>query len=337
MYGRALGLGQGGGGARAPLSRIGRTPAGLVRPGACAASGLVVSRAGGCGEGLGVKDVSSGGKRPSSIQRSLLHRLRPGPSCVFIRSMSLRLGEISLVEKAKRAAAYKAVDEHFPADAKVVGIGSGSTVIYAVERIAQLAELRGIDLSKVTFVPTGFQSKQLIIGAGLNVASIDQFSVGDLDIVIDGADEVDDSLNCIKGGGACLFQEKLVGQCARKFVIVADSSKKSHKLGSKWIQGVPIEVIPMAYPKVEADLLRLGAKQITLRQGGKAKAGPVVTDNGNFILDTHFGSIEPSEVRNLDIKIKLLVGVVETGLFDYGAVAYFGETDGTASTFTRPE
>jgi ribose 5-phosphate isomerase A len=154
--------------------------------------------------------------------------------------------------------------------------------------------------------------------------------------VVDGADEVDPFLNCIKGGGACLFQEKLVGQCARKFVIVADSSKKSSQLGTKWTQGVPIEVVPMAYPKVTADLLRLGAKEVTLRQGGKAKAGPVVTDNGNFILDTHFGAIEPREVRKLDIKIKLLVGVVETGLFNYASVAYFGETDGSASFLSRP-
>lgn len=242
---------------------------------------------------------------------------------------------LNLVEKAKRAAAYKAVDEHFPDNAKVVGIGSGSTVIYAVERISQLGEIKGIDLSKITFVPTGFQSKQLILGAGLRVSSIDEFSVGDLDIVFDGADEVDEYLNCIKGGGACLFQEKLVGQCARKFVMVADSSKRSKRLGERWIQGVPIEVIPMAYPKVQSDLVRLGALEVTLRQGGRVKAGPVVTDNGNFILDTHFGPIEPQKVRELDIKIKLLVGVVETGLFNTAEVAYFGETDGTASTLYR--
>jgi ribose 5-phosphate isomerase A len=247
------------------------------------------------------------------------------------------LKSLSLVERAKQAAAYRAIDEHFPADAKVIGIGSGSTVVYCVDRIAQLPELKGINLKDVVFVPTGFQSKELILAAGLNVSSIDQYAVGELDVVFDGADEVDDQLNCIKGGGACLFQEKLVGQCSRKFVLVADSSKKSVKLGTKWIQGVPIEVVPIAYPKVRADLIALGAKEVTLRDGAKAKAGPVVTDNGNFILDTHFGPIDQHKVRELDIKIKLLVGVVETGLFNTAAVAYFGETDGTASTMTRPE
>jgi ribose 5-phosphate isomerase A len=244
--------------------------------------------------------------------------------------------EENLVEKAKRVAAYKAVDEHLLPNAKVVGIGSGSTVVYAVERIAQLKESGQIDVSQMMFVPTGFQSKQLILAANLNLGSIDQFSVGDLDVAIDGADEVDQQLNCIKGGGACLLQEKLVSQCARKFVIIADSSKKSSKLGTGWMQGVPIEVVTMAYSKVQNDLIALGAKQVTLRQGGRAKAGPIVTDNGNFILDAHFGAIEPWEVEQLDVKIKLLVGVVETGLFRNGAVAYFGETDGTASTMVRP-
>lgn len=244
---------------------------------------------------------------------------------------------LSLVERAKQAAAYSAIDEHFPADAKVVGIGSGSTVVYCVERIAQLSELKGINLKEIVFVPTGFQSKELIIAAGLNVSSIDQYTVGQLDVVFDGADEVDDQLNCIKGGGACLFQEKLVGQCSRKFVLVSDSSKKSVKLGTKWIQGVPIEVVPLAYPKVRSDLIALGAKEVTLRQGGRAKAGPVVTDNGNFILDTHFGPIDQNKVRELDIQIKVLVGVVETGLFSTAAVAYFGETDGSVSTMVRPE
>lgn len=244
---------------------------------------------------------------------------------------------LSLVERAKQAAAYRAIDEHFPTDAKIVGIGSGSTVVYCVERIAQLPQFKDIKLNEIVFVPTGFQSKELILAAGLKVSSVDQYAVGDLDVVFDGADEVDDQLNCIKGGGACLFQEKLVGQCARKFVLVADSSKKSVKLGTKWIQGIPIEVVPLAYPKVRSDLFALGAKEVTLRDGAKAKAGPVVTDNGNFILDTHFGPIDQHKVRELDIKIKLLVGVVETGLFNTAAVAYFGETDGTASTMTRPQ
>lgn len=237
---------------------------------------------------------------------------------------------VSLVEGAKKAAAYRAVDDHFPQNAKVVGIGSGSTVIYVVDRIAQRT-----DVADVVFVPTGFQSKQLLQKAGLKVGTIDCYSVGDLDIAFDGADEVDSQVNCIKGGGACLFQEKLVSQCAKKFVLVADYRKKSEGLGLQWTQGIPIEVVSMSYNKVTADLYKLGATKVVLREGGKAKAGPVVTDNNNFILDTVFPVLKPEDVAELDRKIKLLVGVVETGLFLNADTAFFGEADGTFSTRTR--
>ena len=111
-----------------------------------------------------------------------------------------RMSSLSLVEQAKKSAAYQAVDENFPVSAKVVGIGSGSTVVYVAERIGQLA-------NKDSFVciPTGFQSKQLIIDNGLKLGAIEQFP--EIDIAFDGADEVDPALNLIKGGGACLFQE----------------------------------------------------------------------------------------------------------------------------------
>lgn len=239
-----------------------------------------------------------------------------------------------LVEQAKQAAAYKAVDLHFPESPKVIGIGSGSTVVYVVERVAQLAKANPEIAKNVVFVPTGFQSKQLLQDAGLIVGSIDSYAVGDLDVAFDGADEVDPQLNCIKGGGACQFQEKLVSLCARKFVLVADYRKKSEALGVAWTQGVPIEVVGMAYRKVTADLLspKFGAKTVTLRMGGKAKAGPIVTDNGNFVLDADFGAIDAAKVPELDRNIKTLVGVVETGLFVNADIAYFGESDGTFST-----
>lgn len=237
---------------------------------------------------------------------------------------------VDLVEAAKKAAAYLAVDEHFPQNAKVVGIGSGSTVVYVVDRISQRS-----DVQNVIFVPTGFQSRQLLQKAGLIVGSIDSFKVGDLDIAFDGADEVDSQLNCIKGGGACLFQEKLVSMCAKKFILVADYRKKSQALGVNWTQGIPIEVVSMSYNKVTADLYNLGATSVVLREGGKAKAGPIVTDNNNFILDAVFPPLKPEEVAELDHKIKLLVGVVETGLFTNGDVAYFGESNGTYSVRYR--
>lgn len=123
-----------------------------------------------------------------------------------------------LIEKAKRAAGKAAVDNHYPKDAKFVGIGSGSTIAYVVQAIKEL----GIDTSATLYVPTGFQSKQLVINAGLTAVEFDAIPEGTvLDIAFDGADEVDDELNLIKGGGACLFQEKIVALQAKEFICVA--------------------------------------------------------------------------------------------------------------------
>jgi ribose 5-phosphate isomerase A len=125
-----------------------------------------------------------------------------------------------LIEKAKRAAGKAAVENHYPKDAKFVGIGSGSTIVYVVEAIKEL----GIDTSGTCYVPTGFQSKQLIVSAGLTAVDFDAIPEGTvLDIAFDGADEVDDELNLIKGGGACLFQEKIVALQAKEFICVAGS------------------------------------------------------------------------------------------------------------------
>jgi ribose 5-phosphate isomerase A len=155
--------------------------------------------------------------------------------------------QLSPVEASKRRAAYKAVADHFDPSFRYIGIGSGSTVVYVVEAIAE----QGKDItSKMIFVPTGDQSKQLIIEAGLPIGSIDALPPVDsalvktsgaaayavatgkldmglkgkrqaLDVAFDGADEIDEDLNCIKGGGACLFQEKLVATNAKKFICVA--------------------------------------------------------------------------------------------------------------------
>lgn len=122
------------------------------------------------------------------------------------------------VEASKRAAAKVAVENHYPLNAKWVGIGSGTTIVYVVEAIKEL----GIDTSLTRFVPTGYQSKQLIKQAGLTAVEFDALPEGTvLDVAFDGADEVDDDLNCIKGGGACLFQEKIVALQAKEFICVA--------------------------------------------------------------------------------------------------------------------
>lgn len=127
--------------------------------------------------------------------------------------------QASLVEESKRAAAYEAVKEHMDLTYTHVGIGSGSTVIYVVEAIAALGREA---TSRMAFFPTGEQSRELIRGAGLNLQYVQDLPEGQqLDVCFDGADEVDEELNLIKGGGACLFQEKLIVTKAKKFVCVA--------------------------------------------------------------------------------------------------------------------
>jgi ribose 5-phosphate isomerase A len=125
------------------------------------------------------------------------------------------------IEAAKRSAAQEAVRQHFPENPRFVGIGSGTTVKYVVEAIVGL----GKDVSRVGFVPTGYQSKSLIIQAGLVPIEFDALPDGVMiDVAFDGADEVDEDLNCIKGGGACLYQEKLVAMRSKQFICVAGTA-----------------------------------------------------------------------------------------------------------------
>lgn len=225
------------------------------------------------------------------------------------------------VESAKRAAAYTAVDDHVK-DAYRVGVGSGSTVVYAVERLAQRVHEEGL---KVVCVPTSFQARQLIVNNNLELSDLE--ITPELDVAIDGADEADEKLTLIKGGGGCQLQEKIVAAAAKIFVVIADYRKDSTALGEQWKKGIPIEVIPMAYCPVKLKIEKELGGQAVLRQA-KAKAGPVVTDNGNFILDWVFDKIHDWEKVNK--QIMMIPGVVETGLFvGMASVAYFGMQDGS--------
>ena len=137
--------------------------------------------------------------------------------------MSTSAGDsLSVIESSKRAAANKAVEDHFDPSAKYVGIGSGSTIVYVVQAIKALQDPR---IKSINFIPTGYQSREVIKSAGLNAKEFDSFDASILlDVAFDGADEIDDDLNCIKGGGACLYQEKLVAKRAKKFICVAGPS-----------------------------------------------------------------------------------------------------------------
>ncbi|KAJ1985121.1 ribose-5-phosphate isomerase rki1 [Dimargaris verticillata] len=243
----------------------------------------------------------------------------------------------SLVESAKLQAACQAVDNHVTPGVRRLGVGSGSTIVYAIER---LKENRNDLHPDLVCIPTSFQSRMLLIEAGFRVGDLDEFP--ELDLAIDGADEIDAQLNAIKGGGAAHLREKVVAAAARSFILIADHRKDSKTLGEQWKKGIPIEVIPFAYNTVKAKIEQL-ADSTDLAKGAysapaprahlrmaTAKAGPVVTDSGNLILDADFGLIrDPLKLLGV---LKMLPGVVEVGLFcGMANKAYFGLADGSTT------
>ncbi|KAI4463797.1 ribose-5-phosphate isomerase [Holotrichia oblita] len=229
---------------------------------------------------------------------------------------------MSAINDAKRAAAHKAVNEYVKNGFKV-GVGSGSTIVYAIDRLAERVHKEKLN---IVCIPTSFQSRQLLIKNQLTVGELEIYP--QLDVCIDGADEVDSNLNLIKGGGACLLEEKIVASCAKIFVIIADYTKNSEKLGDKYKKGIPIEVVPMAYKPVKQVIENRFGGDLELRMA-IAKAGPVVTDNGNFILDwRNFKQDVDWDIINKDIL--QIPGVVESGLFiGMAQKVYFGLEDGT--------
>ncbi|XP_061896587.1 ribose-5-phosphate isomerase-like [Entelurus aequoreus] len=204
---------------------------------------------------------------------------------------------------------------------QVVGVGSGSTIVYAVDRLAERVRQEKLN---IVCVPTSFQARQLILQHGLVLSDLDRHP--ELDVAIDGADEVDAHLTLIKGGGGCLTQEKIVAGCAKHFIVIADYRKDSKALGQQWKKGVPIEVVPMAYVPVSRRIVQLFGGEANLRMA-VSKAGPVVTDNSNFILDWKF--VGAQKWKDINCAIKMIPGVVETGLFvGMAERAYFGMEDG---------
>ena len=224
---------------------------------------------------------------------------------------------MSWVEGAKSKAVLKAL-----APIKsgwVIGVGSGSTMAYAVVELGRANKARKLQLS---VVPTSHQIENLAISHWLNVRSLNEAVV--IDFAIDGADQVQlPSLNLIKGGGAALLREKIVDSAARRLAIVVDETKLSKHLGGR--QAVPLEILPMAQRSVQIRVTKMGGRA-KLREGS-GKVGPVITDNGNFILDADFGRIE--NAARLERRLKAVPGLIETGLFlNMVDVVYVGRQNG---------
>ena len=193
-------------------------------------------------------------------------------------------------------------------DGMKIGLGTGSTAMPAVKRLAE--HIQNGKVKDVKAVVTSFQTAVACQELGIPVYTLnDKIIGGQLDLAIDGADEVDDDCNCIKGGGAAHLREKLVEYNSKIFVVIGDSSKAVKTIGTQF--RVPVEIIGDARVPVTQALNKLGADCV-LREGVK-KAGPVITDNGNMILDCHWES--PINVAEMEDKINQIVGVVENGLF----------------------
>ena len=205
------------------------------------------------------------------------------------------------MKKAVAEAAVKEIESDM-----VVGLGSGSTAALMIKNLAHALDTN--KLKNIKGVPTSFQSEVLSLELGIPI--LDLASVDKIDLAIDGADEVDPSLQLIKGGGACHVREKLVASKAERLLIVVDESKLVKKLNLDF--PLPLEVLPSAWKQVKELIERMGAL-VTLRMASK-KAGPVVTDQGNLVLDILFeGGID--DPKNLESKLNNIPGVLENGLF----------------------
>jgi ribose 5-phosphate isomerase A len=220
------------------------------------------------------------------------------------------------VGEAKRRAAEAA--SALVENGTVIGLGSGSTATHFIRQVG--TRLSSGDLNDILGVPTSYQAAADALEAAIPLTTLDEHP--ELDLTVDGADQIDGNLDAIKGGGGALLREKVVASTSKKYVIIADSNKLVETLGEG--QPLPVEVLPYSIGAVIRKIEELKGIPV-LRMGG-GKLGPVVTDNGNFIIDIDFGAIrEPSA---LDARLKGIPGILETGLFlGYAGVAYVGKRD----------
>ena len=211
------------------------------------------------------------------------------------------------MNEVKKALGREAVDR-FVADGMKLGLGTGSTAIWAVRRVAE--RLRDGTLRNIRAVTTSLQSELEARGLGIPVATLNDADMSEgLDLTIDGADEVDGAHNSIKGGGGALLMEKIVAYASRRFIIIVDEAKLSARLCDRF--AIPVEIAAAAISTASRALTAMGGS-VSLRQGVR-KAGPVVTDLGNLLLDVTFaGAFDPREMEDA---LKRIPGVLEDGLF----------------------
>lgn len=221
----------------------------------------------------------------------------------------------------KQAAAEHAVS--FIQNGMIVGLGTGSTAAYAIQKMGELVASNRLHIRAIA---TSQRSEDMARQLGIPIVSFEEIS--HIDITIDGADEVDKDLNLIKGGGGALLREKIVAVNSRKMIVVVDETKMVKHLGQF---PLPVEVVPFALTVVKRELEKLNCKA-TQRMNGEQ---PYFTDNGNYILDCAFGQIDHAPA--LHSTIKAMVGVVDNGLFiDLASMVVAAYSDGRIQTIERP-
>jgi ribose 5-phosphate isomerase A len=215
----------------------------------------------------------------------------------------------------KKLAGYKAVDDHVRSG-MVIGLGTGSTAYFAVERVGQ--KLKSGELKNIIAIPTSTRTEEQAVSLKIPLTTLDEHP--ELDVSIDGADAVDPSLNLVKGGGGAHLREKLVVAASKKFIVIVDESKLCNDLGPSF--SIPVEIPRYSHKymtkKIEAlpsvagckAKLRLGSVSNNKADGDK----PAVTDNGNYIVDLQFTKPIPN-VKTAADELAQTVGVVEHGFF----------------------
>ena len=223
-------------------------------------------------------------------------------------------------EREKQAAARRSLV--YVREGYVVGLGTGSTASYAIRFLGEMVR-SGL---KIRAIPTSFNSRDLAVSVGIPLTSFEDCP--EIDVTIDGADEISPSLELIKGGGGALLREKIVASASRKVVIIADSTKQVSVLGKF---PLPVEVVPFAEVPLAGHIVSLGAS-VALRRDPAGR--PFITEEGNHILDCSFGQIlDPGGLAD---DLKRMPGLVEHGLFlDLADVALIGK-DSEVLELQRP-
>jgi len=221
------------------------------------------------------------------------------------------------VEEAKRRAAGAAA-AHIE-NGSIIGLGTGSTALHFIRAVGSL--LGSGEISDILAVPTSRRTEAEAKEVGIPLTSLDEHP--EIDLAVDGADQLNEALDAIKGGGGALLREKVVASASETYIIIVDEGKLTLRLGEGF--PLPIEALPFSLGSVKLKVEKMGAR--TSLRAMKGGAEPYVTDNGNYVLDADFGYI--AEPHVLEAELKGIPGVLETGLFlGYAGLAYVGTPEG---------